>query len=58
LAGATVHEAKNAELEAHVKSQAERIAELEKACAKLWQEKQGMTDGYRQFSAKHKTLVE
>jgi uncharacterized protein YukE len=48
----------NAELDALAKSQADKIAELEKTCANLRQEKEGVIDGYRRLSAKHKALVE
>jgi hypothetical protein len=53
-----VHAAKNAELESLVKSQAQKIIELEVACADLNHGKEGVTAGYWRLSEKHKTLIE
>jgi phage shock protein A len=50
--------AKSAELEVLAKSQAEKIAQLEKACADLKQEKESVTAGYWRLSEKHKTFTE
>jgi hypothetical protein len=49
--------AKNAELEALTKSQADKIAELEKTCADLQQEKDNVIVGYRKLAVKHKAFA-
>jgi hypothetical protein len=49
--------AKSAELEVLVKSQAEKIARLEKACDDLKREKENVTAGYRRLLEKHKTFT-
>jgi uncharacterized coiled-coil protein SlyX len=50
--------AKIVELEVVMRSQADKIAELEATCANLKREKDKVTDGYRRLSEKHKALVE
>jgi hypothetical protein len=53
-----VQTARNAELEALVTSQAEKIAELVTAYADLKREKDSINAGYRRVSDKHKTFIE
>jgi DNA repair exonuclease SbcCD ATPase subunit len=55
---ASARAAKSAELEVLVKSQAEKIAQLEKACADLKREKDSVTTGYQRLSEKHKMFTE
>jgi uncharacterized protein YlxW (UPF0749 family) len=50
--------ARNEELEALVKSQDEKITQLETTCADLKREKENITAGYRKLSEKHKTFTE
>jgi hypothetical protein len=50
--------AKNTELEVLVRSEAEKITELETAYANLKCEKENMTTGYRRLVAKHDSFVE
>jgi hypothetical protein len=50
--------AKSAELEVLVKSQAEKIAHLKKACADLKREKESVTASYRRLSEKYKMFTE
>jgi predicted nuclease with TOPRIM domain len=54
----TAEIAKNAELEVLVRSQAEKIIELEMAYANLKREKENVTTGYRRLAAKHDAFVE
>jgi hypothetical protein len=49
--------AKSAELEVLVKSQAEKIAQLKKACADLKREKESVTARYRRLSEKYKMFT-
>jgi hypothetical protein len=48
---------KNTKMEALVKAQPKKLAELEATCAGLKQEKENLTVGYRRLSDKHKALV-
>jgi hypothetical protein len=50
--------AKNAELGVLLRSQDEKIAELETAYADLKHEKENVTMGYRRLAAKHDAFVE
>jgi hypothetical protein len=49
---------KNAELDVLVKSQAEKISELETAYADLKHEKDNVTTGYQRLAAKHDAIKE
>jgi hypothetical protein len=57
-AAESVHVVKNVELEVLVKSQAERIIELETAYADLKREKDNVTTSYRRLVAKHDAFME
>jgi uncharacterized coiled-coil protein SlyX len=50
--------AKIVELEVVVRSQDDRIAELEATCTDFKCEKDKVTDGYRRLAEKHKSLAE
>jgi hypothetical protein len=50
--------ARSAELEVLVKSQAEKIAQLETTCGDLKREKENITAGYWRLSEKCKTFTE
>jgi hypothetical protein len=49
--------AKSVELEGLVKSQAKKIAQLEKSCADLKREKESVTARYQRLSEKHKMFT-
>jgi predicted nuclease with TOPRIM domain len=50
--------AKNAELEVLVRSQAQKITELETSYADLKSEKENVTTGYQRLAAKYDAFVE
>jgi hypothetical protein len=54
----SVQVVKNVELEVLVRSQAEKIAELETAYADLKREKDNVTTGYQRLAAKHDAFTE
>jgi uncharacterized coiled-coil protein SlyX len=57
-AAESVQVAKIVELEVVVRSQADKITELETTCGDLKCEKDKVTDGYRRLAEKHKSLAE